>query len=43
LNFDSPATWIQELSRSTALHPGDVIEVEISSIGVLGNYVVAEG
>ena len=54
------ATWIQELSRYTTLHagdvlwmgtqgadgdmfPGDVIEVEISDIGVLKNYVVAEG
>jgi 2-keto-4-pentenoate hydratase/2-oxohepta-3-ene-1,7-dioic acid hydratase in catechol pathway len=53
------ATWIQELSRYTTLHPGDVlwmgtqgadgdmvpgdvIEVEISGIGVLKNYVVAE-
>ena len=53
------ATWIQELSRYTPLHvgdvlwmgtqgadgdmfPGDVIEVEISDIGVLKNYVVAE-
>ena len=53
------ATWIQELSRYTTLHPGDVlwmgtqgadgdmvagdvIEVEISGIGVLRNYVVAE-
>ena len=53
------ATWIQELSRYTTLHvgdvlwmgtqgadgdmfPGDVIEVEISDIGVLKNYVVAE-
>ena len=53
------ATWIQELSRYTTLHPGDVlwmgtqgadgdmvpgdiIEVEISDIGVLRNYVVAE-
>ncbi|ETW99033.1 MAG: hypothetical protein ETSY1_16500 [Candidatus Entotheonella factor] len=53
------ATWIQELSRYTTLHPGDVlwmgtegadgdmvpgdvIEVEISSIGVLRNRVVAE-
>ena len=52
-------TWIQELSRSTTLHPGDVlwmgtdgadgdmvpgdvIEVEISGIGVLRNYVAAE-
>ncbi|MGE3536527.1 MAG: fumarylacetoacetate hydrolase family protein [Candidatus Tectimicrobiota bacterium] len=52
------ATWIQELSRYTTLHPGDVlwmgtqgadgdmrpgdvIEVEISGIGVLRNYVVA--
>src|SRR6266852_643836 len=54
------ATWIQELSRYTTLHPGDVlwmgtqgadgdmvpgdvIEVEISGIGTLRNYVVAEG
>jgi 2-keto-4-pentenoate hydratase/2-oxohepta-3-ene-1,7-dioic acid hydratase in catechol pathway len=54
------ATWIEELSRYTTLHPGDVlwmgtqgadgdmvagdvIEVEISGIGVLRNYVVAEG
>ena len=53
------ATWIEELSRYTTLHvgdvlwmgtqgadgdmfPGDVIEVEISDIGVLKNYVVAE-
>ena len=53
------ATWIQELSRYTTLHvgdvlwmgtqgadgdmfPGDVIEVEISDIGVLKNYIVAE-
>jgi 2-keto-4-pentenoate hydratase/2-oxohepta-3-ene-1,7-dioic acid hydratase in catechol pathway len=53
------ATWIQELSRYTTLHPGDVlwmgtqgadgdmfpgdtIEVEISDIGVLRNYIVAE-
>ena len=53
------ATWIQELSRYTTLHPGDVlwmgtqgadgdmvpgdvIEVEISDIGVLRNHVVAE-
>jgi 2-keto-4-pentenoate hydratase/2-oxohepta-3-ene-1,7-dioic acid hydratase in catechol pathway len=53
------ATWIQELSRYTTLHPGDVlwmgtqgadgdmvpgdvIEVEISGIGILRNYVVAE-
>ena len=53
------ATWIQELSRYTTLHVGDVlwmgtqgadgdmfpgyvIEVEISDIGVLKNYVVAE-
>jgi 2-keto-4-pentenoate hydratase/2-oxohepta-3-ene-1,7-dioic acid hydratase in catechol pathway len=53
------ATWIQEMSRYTTLHPGDVlwmgtqgadgdmfpgdtIEVEISDIGVLRNYVVAE-
>ena len=53
------ATWIQELSRYTTLHPGDVlwmgtqgadgdmvpgdvIEVEISDIGILRNYVVAE-
>ena len=53
------ATWIQELSRYTTLHPGDVlwmgtqgadgdmfpgdtIEVEISGIGLLRNYVVAE-
>jgi len=53
------ATWIQELSRYTTLHPGDVlwmgtqgadgdmvpgdvIEVEISGIGTLRNYVVAE-
>ena len=53
------ATWIQELSRYTTLHvgdvlwmgtqgadgdmfPGDVIEVEISDIGVLKNYVIAE-
>jgi 2-keto-4-pentenoate hydratase/2-oxohepta-3-ene-1,7-dioic acid hydratase in catechol pathway len=53
------ATWIQELSRYTTLHPGDVlwmgtqgadgdmipgdvIEVEISGIGVLRNPVVAE-
>ena len=53
------ATWIQELSRYTTLHPGDVlwmgtqgadgdmvpgdtIEVEISDIGLLRNYVVAE-
>lgn len=52
------ATWIQELSRYTTLHPGDVlwmgtegadgdmvpgdvIEVEISGIGTLRNYVVA--
>lgn len=52
-------TWIQELSRYTTLHPGDVlwmgtqgadgdmvpgdvIEVEISGIGILRNYVVAE-
>jgi len=51
-------TWIQELSRYTTLHPGDVlwmgtegadgdmvpgdvIEVEISDIGILRNYVVA--
>jgi len=54
------ATWIQELSQYTTLHPGDVlwmgtqgadgdmvpgdvIEVEISGIGILRNYVVAEG
>jgi Fumarylacetoacetate (FAA) hydrolase family len=55
------ASWIEELSRYTTLHPGDVlwmgiqgadgdmvagdvIEVEISDIGVLRNYVVvAEG
>ena len=53
------ATWIQELSKYTTLHPGDVlwmgtqgadgdmfpgdtIEVEISGIGTLRNYVVAE-
>jgi 2-keto-4-pentenoate hydratase/2-oxohepta-3-ene-1,7-dioic acid hydratase in catechol pathway len=53
------ATWIQEMSRYTTLHPGDVlwmgtqgadgdmvpgdtIEVEISQIGVLRNYIVAE-
>ncbi len=53
------ATWIQEMSKYTTLHPGDVlwmgtqgadgdmfpgdtIEVEISEIGVLRNYVVAE-
>lgn len=53
------ATWIQELSTYTTLHPGDVlwmgtqgadgdmvagdvIEVEISSIGVLRNPIVAE-
>jgi len=53
------ATWIQELSRYTTLHPGDVlwmgtqgadgdmvpgdvIEVEISDIGILRNPVVAE-
>ena len=53
------ATWIQELSTYTTLHPGDVlwmgtqgadgdmvpgdvIEVEISGIGTLRNYVVAE-
>ena len=53
------ATWIQELSRYTTLHPGDVlwmgtqgadgdmvpgdtIEVEISDIGTLRNYVVTE-
>jgi len=53
------ATWIQELSKYTTLHPGDVlwtgtqgadgdmvpgdvIEVEISGIGILRNYVVAE-
>ena len=53
------ATWIQEMSKYTTLHPGDVlwmgtqgadgdmipgdtIEVEISDIGVLRNYVVAE-
>ncbi len=53
------ATWIEELSKYTTLHPGDVlwmgtqgadgdmvpgdtIEVEISGIGVLRNYVVAE-
>ena len=53
------ATWIQELSRYTTLHPGDVlwmgtegadgdmvpgdvIEVEISGIGILRNRVVAE-
>jgi len=53
------ATWIQELSRYTTLHPGDVlwmgtqgadgdmvpgdiIEVEISDIGILRNHVVAE-
>jgi len=53
------ATWIEELSRFTTLHPGDVlwmgtqgadgdmvpgdvIEVEISDIGVLRNHVVAE-
>jgi 2-keto-4-pentenoate hydratase/2-oxohepta-3-ene-1,7-dioic acid hydratase in catechol pathway len=53
------AAWIEELSRYTTLHPGDVlwmgtqgadgdmvpgdvIEVEISGIGVLRNYVVAE-
>jgi 2-keto-4-pentenoate hydratase/2-oxohepta-3-ene-1,7-dioic acid hydratase in catechol pathway len=53
------ATWIQELSRYTTLHPGDVlwmgaqgadgdmvlgdvIEVGISSIGILRNYFVAE-
>lgn len=53
------ATWIQELSKSTTLHPGDVlwmgtqgadgdmvpgdvIEVEISGIGILKNYVAAE-
>jgi 2-keto-4-pentenoate hydratase/2-oxohepta-3-ene-1,7-dioic acid hydratase in catechol pathway len=53
------ATWIQEMSKYTTLHPGDVlwlgtqgadgdmfpgdtIEVEISGIGVLRNYVVAE-
>ena len=53
------ATWIQELSRYTTLHPGDVlwmgtqgadgdmfpgdtIEVEISDIGVLRNYIVSE-
>jgi len=53
------ATWIQELSKYTTLHPGDVlwmgtqgaagdmfsgdtIEVEISGIGVLRNYLVAE-
>ena len=53
------ATLIQELSRYTTLHPGDVlwmgtqgadgdmvpgdvIEVEISDIGILRNYVVAE-
>lgn len=53
------ATWIQEMSKYTTLHPGDVlwmgtqgaagdmvpgdtIEVEISDIGVLRNYIVAE-
>lgn len=53
------ATWIQEMSKYTTLHPGDVlwmgtqgadgdmfpgdtIEVEISDIGVLRNYVMAE-
>jgi 2-keto-4-pentenoate hydratase/2-oxohepta-3-ene-1,7-dioic acid hydratase in catechol pathway len=53
------ATWIEELSRYTTLHPGDVlwlgtqgadgdmvpgdvIEVEISGIGLLRNPVVAE-
>ena len=53
------ATWLQELSRYTTLHPGDVlwmgtegadgdmvpgdvVEVEISGIGVLRNYVVPE-
>jgi len=53
------ATWIQEMSRYTTLHPGDVlwmgtqgadgdmspgdtIEVEISDIGTLRNYIVAE-
>lgn len=53
------ATWLQESSRYTTLHagdvlwmgtegadgdmaPGDVIEVEISDIGTLRNYVVAE-
>ena len=51
------ATWVEELSRYTTLHvgdvlwmgtqgadgnmfPGDVIEVEISDIGVLKNYLV---
>jgi 2-keto-4-pentenoate hydratase/2-oxohepta-3-ene-1,7-dioic acid hydratase in catechol pathway len=54
------ATWIQELSRYTTLHAGDVlwmgtqgaagdmfagdvIEVEISNIGILKNYLVSEG
>ncbi|MFQ6029055.1 MAG: fumarylacetoacetate hydrolase family protein, partial [Dehalococcoidia bacterium] len=53
------ATWIQEMSKYTTLHPGDVlwmgtqgadgdmfpgdtIEVEISDIGLLRNYIVAE-
>lgn len=53
------STWIQEMSKYTTLHPGDVlwmgtqgaagdmvpgdtIEVEISDIGVLRNYIVAE-
>ena len=52
-------TWIQEMSKYTTLHPGDVlwmgtqgadgdmvpgdtIEVEISDIGVLRNYIVSE-
>ncbi len=53
------ATWIEEMSKYTTLHPGDVlwmgtqgadgdmftgdtIEVEISGIGLLRNYLVAE-
>ena len=53
------ATWIHEMSKTSTLHPGDVlwlgtqgadgdmvpgdvIEVEISGIGTLRNYVVAE-
>ena len=53
------ATWIHEMSKTSTLHPGDVIwmgtegadgdmvpgdviEVEISDIGTLRNYIVAE-
>ena len=53
-------TWIQELSKYTTLHAGDVlwmgtqgadgdmfagdsIEVEVSDIGILKNYLIAEG